>query len=263
MESIIALIDGSLEALLTVVYRHYYEKFTPADIHRADDSYQQRLDADYVYVDADPDKALRVLQGIEKRVSPAAADTVCTASLSGREDRYFTIYHYILLGFTLGRDVDNHLQNDYVRQALALARNVGGEAHHLKGFCRFAETETGVYYCNIAPDNNVLPLLSEHFVDRLGSQPWIIHDVRRQMAAVYDGRQCVFTEAPGEAVFRYTEDEEKYQKLFQAFHEAIAIESRKNLKLQTQMLPKKFRPFMTEFNVSSTKSNQPLFTNSD
>ena len=45
----------------------------------------------------------------------------------------------------------------------------------------------------------------------------------------------------------YSQKEDEYQQLFKQFCDSIAIESRKNDKLQMNMLPLRFRPYMTEF----------------
>ena len=49
-----------------------------------------------------------------------------------------------------------------------------------------------------------------------------------------------------ERIWDYSGEEEKFQELWQAFVSTIAIESRVKPKLQMQMLPKSFRPYMTE-----------------
>ena len=46
---------------------------------------------------------------------------------------------------------------------------------------------------------------------------------------------------------RVSEDEGRMQELFKSFVRTIAIESRTNEKLQLNMLPLRFRPYMTEF----------------
>lgn len=44
-----------------------------------------------------------------------------------------------------------------------------------------------------------------------------------------------------------TAEEEHYQELFRHFCHTISIEDRKNLKLQQNMLPLRFRNYMVEF----------------
>ena len=46
---------------------------------------------------------------------------------------------------------------------------------------------------------------------------------------------------------RYSEEEREIRKLFKIFHKSIAIQERKNLGLQRQLLPLRFRENMSEF----------------
>ncbi|MDE6702009.1 MAG: DUF4130 domain-containing protein, partial [Acetatifactor sp.] len=45
----------------------------------------------------------------------------------------------------------------------------------------------------------------------------------------------------------YSAEESKYQMLFKHLCKSIAIDERRNSKLQTGMLPLRFREYMTEF----------------
>ena len=245
-ESLCALFDGSLEGFLCVIFDRFYNK-RAFDCVCPENEYQQALGAEYVYIDTDYEKANRVMAGIGKKISPDAQETVWRCFLSGDERKYMALYKYILLGFRVGAEVDSHLQDDAVLLTHKLAAHVGKEAHLLKGFCRFAQTATGVFYAPITPVNYPLQILAEHFKKRLGNQAWIIHDKRHGLAAVYDGNDYVIKDVPKRADVILADDE-LYQELWRVFHNAIGIEARKNSKLQRQMLPLRYRENMTEFN---------------
>lgn len=68
-----------------------------------------------------------------------------------------------------------------------------------------------------------------------------IHPAGKQWYLFYAGEQ------ESEPAFKLSEEEQEYQELFQYFCHKIAIEERKNLKLQQNMLPLRFRKNMTEF----------------
>lgn len=246
----IVLFDGSFDGFLCVVYAHYYDKITPVLIQRTGHA-QLTLNEKLHTVTTDIEKSTRVLKGISDRISTEAARTVFYAFLSEAlatdEQKYMTILNYIKLGFKLGHMVDSHLQEDCVRMVHNFARHVGREAHLLHGFCRFAETESGVFYCPVTPKNDVLALLADHFCQRLSTQAWIIHDKTRGQAAVFDGKSYVITEVPHNANVVYAPGEKETQDLWVVFFENLAIEARKNPKLQRQLLPLYFRKNMTEF----------------
>ncbi len=108
------------------------------------------------------------------------------------------------------------------------------------------------------PDHNVLPFLTAHFRKRLGDQEWMVHDLKRSIAALCrEGRVgYARVEAPGWLLRSpslrdapdgfYAEEEERFQDLWKGFFRSIAIESRKNLKLQRQFMPKKYQKYLLE-----------------
>jgi len=244
---VIAVFDGSFDGFLCIVYAYYYYKILPIVIQR-EDQVQLTLDGEMYHVTTDSSHALRVMKGIQEKISEEAADHICRAFLSGEENKYITIFNYIKLGFSVGHMINSHLQEDCVRGVHSLSRHVGREAHLLSGFCRFAEANNGVYYCVVTPKNDVLSFLADHFSQRFMNQAWVIHDKSRNQAAIYDGNSYVIAAVPKDATVDYAEGEDEIQELWTTFFKTLAIEARKNPKLQRQLVPLYFRKNMTEFN---------------
>ena len=240
------MFDGSFDGFLSVVYACYYEKLCPVNIQEASQA-QLTLGAPARHIETSHNHAARVYSAIREKISQDAAQRVYYAFLSAEDDRFMTIFEYIRLGFVTGHMVDGHLQRDCVRRVHKLAGHVGKESHLLFGFCRFAETKQGVFYCKITPKNNVLSLLVEYFTQRFINQQWIIHDKRRGLAAIYDGRSCAITNVPPNAAIDCADDEEETQELWVTFFNSLTIKQRLNPKLQRQLLPLYFRKNMTEF----------------
>jgi len=238
------IFDGSFDGFLSVVHACYYEKLNPISIQPAE---TLTLIDNARYIETSHDNAAQVFAAIKKKISQEAANAVYAASLSPEADRYTALLEYIRLGFKVGHMVDSHLQVEYVRRVRDLSRQVWREAHLLFGFSRFVETNSGVFYCKITPRNNVLPLVADHFTRRFMNQQWIIHDKAYNQAAVYDGKSYVIAQNPGDADVIYAPHEEETQDLWVAFWDALSIESRKNWKLQRQLMPIYFRKNMTEF----------------
>ncbi|MCL2356310.1 MAG: TIGR03915 family putative DNA repair protein [Defluviitaleaceae bacterium] len=237
--------DGTFDGFLSVVYAVYYEKLEPVSIQI--DGTEQLSLADLRRIETDSEKSARVFNAVRTKISPEAALRVYYAFLSSAENRFLSILKYIQLGFSVGHMVDSRLHESFVRDVHDFYKNVGREAHLLHGFCRFAETQQGVFYCPVTPKNDVLVLLAEHFVERLMNQAWVIHDKRRKKAAIYDGKSYVVAEVPAGAEFSYADGELETQELWVQFFNALAITERKNKKLQRQLLPFHFRGNMTEF----------------
>ncbi len=242
-----AIFDGSIEGFMCVIFAHYYQKLSFGHICIEAD-YQPQIDTEYMFISSDSEKAHRVFNAIKKKISERAEYHVYHCFYSHEPTRFDLLYRYLIKGFKLGADVDAHMHDDTVLGVHKLARYVSREAHLLKGFCRFAKTAEGIYYAVITPVNFPLPILAEHFRDRLMDQAWIIHDKTHHMAAVYDGFDYVIAPVPPEAQVNLSEDEPNYQALWKTFFNTIGIKARLNPRLQRNLLPLRYRGNMTEFN---------------
>ena len=242
------LFDGTLEGFYCVLHAYYYDGVSPLIIQE-EDSHQPTLDTEEYFCITDYEKAEKVHRAVNNKISSLAARHIASAFLADREDRYMTMFKYLLLGFKVGWKVDDHLQEDCVLRIHKLSKQVGREGHLLTGFCRFEETQGGIYYCPVEPNNYVLPILAEHFSDRMMNQSWIIHDKSRGKAAVYNGMEYVIADVPKTAQVQHTENEAHIQDLWVTFYDAINIKERVNPKVQKRLLPLYFRKLMTEFKL--------------
>jgi len=177
------------------------------------------------------------------------------SELPGREEALGEFYQAVL---RFGREADRHYELPGVVKTVEMAKRTGRDVHRWKGFLRFRLLGDGVFYAPFEPDHNVLPFLTAHFRKRLGDQEWMVHDLKRSIAALCrEGRVgYARVEAPGWLLRSpslrdapdgfYAEEEERFQDLWKGFFRSIAIESRKNLKLQRQFMPKKYQKYLLE-----------------
>lgn len=243
----VAVFDATFEGFLCVIYAIYYEKIEPQSI-QPEGMEQLSLNAPPRRIETDNARAARVLKAIREKISEEAAEKVFYAFHAADEGRFLAISQYIRLGFSVSHMVDSHLHESFVRLVHKLYKSVSREAHLLYGFCRFAETKQGVFYCQVTPKNDVLELLAKHFSQRLMNRQWVIHDKRRDKAAIYDGNSYLIAAVPaGDAAVSYADGEAEIQELWVTFFNTLAISERKNAKLQKNLLPLYFRPNMTEF----------------
>ena len=244
--------DGSFDGFLCVIYDFYYAGIAPISIELSDE-YQQTLDGEVHRTATVEAHARRVQQGIREKISDDALVYLGWAFLceTHADVKFMALFQYILMGFKRGAAVDDHLQHDAVHLTHKMARAVTREAHLLTGFARFARTEPhGVFYCEISPKNNVLPLLVEHFTSRMLGQAWVIHDKKRNEAAVFDGRDYVMVLVPQDTKPpQFSEGEAEIEAMWVEFFHTIAIKERENPKLQRNMLPLHFRKNMVEFKI--------------
>lgn len=254
MEEIILICEDSIEGILTGVYEAYSLHKPHEMIHLSvRDVENYRLFAVYHEVKADEEKSWKVLRTIYKRFGEEAYTQICQAMVSYDSGKADAVYHTVVEGISgqyHGKLMD-HLSNRYVNQVFRLSRNTGIEIHHLLGFLRFRELKGGVLLARYSPKNDITAMIMPHFAGRLPNEDFAIYDEQRKYNAVHPkGRQwyIVRGELPfGEGQEEYSQEEAIYQDLYRHFCQSIAILQRKNLGLQQNMLPLRFRKYMTEF----------------
>ena len=237
----IYLYDGTAEGFLTAFLAAYPDEEGAI----ASDGVQLPLGVKAVNVATDREKAEKA----KKRF--LSFDKYSMHDLSrilrgGDSDKDETAFCYFRLLAEKKRPVSEMLSEEAARRADECIRRVGVEIHRLRGFLRFFETESGALYAACAPDNDIIDLLLPHFRARLPHFPFVIHDVRRKKAAVWDTEHCFF--APlDKAEVLISADENAWQNLWKRYYSSVNIPSRERLKQMRGYLPVRYMKFMPEF----------------
>lgn len=161
------------------------------------------------------------------------------------------VWRYLSVGLQVGRRLCLMLAEEPVHSVNRIARHVSHEAHKYKGFVRFREVEAGFLYARIEPEADILTFIAPHFVGRVGDRPWMIHDLKRNQAAVYDltsWRLVRDVELTAEPMLTATEHD--YAALWQRYFQRHAIAERHNPKLQQKHVPLRYRKHLTEFKLA-------------
>ena len=236
--------DGSFEGFLTTIYEAYYREENPDKIIKTED-YEPDLFSQKINIETEEEKADKVYEAIEDKISSASLRKIYHAFLSEIDNIETDIYKYIQLGFKLGSNVDKHLTEDRVYKIQKISKKVGKEKHRLKGLLRFRKIKENMFYAPVEPDYNIIALLAPHFEKRLTNQNWIIHDRKRSIAVLYNTEESVITELE-DIDIDYKEEELFYQKLWQEFFNTIEIKNRKNPELQKQYMPQRYWKYLVE-----------------
>ena len=161
-------------------------------------------------------------------------------------DKANAIYQTIVMALAMpeGAKVLDYLGEPCIACIFELCRQTQNEGHHLVEFLRFAELGNHLLFAQIHPKNDVLPILADHFTNRLPLENFMIYDATHQIAAIHKASKdylIVDASSLDHALTKaYSKDEQMFRNLWCAFFESIAIESRKNPKLQIQNIPKRF-----------------------
>lgn len=269
------LCEGDLEHILCGVYEAWTSRRGHKNVRLAleGEAFQTSFLEEYVHVPYEERKFRAVFDAMEQKLSAQVTDWVYRATLSEDEERADKIYRFLVTAFALGAAVVERLQIPAVQEVFQLCRFVGNESHLMTEFLRFVQTPSNVLVSRIGPKNDVLPLISPHFADRLPSENWVIWDENRGKASVHQADNGWFlvsltaeeekqisilaggggrrrqepSSGPETGSGIFSVCGEDYEKLWKSFCTSIAISQRNNPRCQRAHLPLRYRPYMTEF----------------
>ena len=232
--------DGTKEAFLTALALSFHD----GEPFLTSGNKQLVLGQESVFVRTDVARAKK----IEARL--LSFDKDCMGDLdtilrSGEPNKDNIALAYFRLIAEKKRPVRMMLSEDAALAADECMRRVGFEIHRFHGFVRFLATASGALYAPISPDNDICDLLVPHFRARMPKIPFVIHDVKRKKAAVYDGENT-FLAPLGEAEVVLAADEMQWQNLWKKYYNSVNIPSRERLKQMRGYMPVRYWKFMPE-----------------
>lgn len=233
------LYDGTWDGFLTMVFNSYASKTLPQKIFSESDYFPNFLDKT-LRIETDFEKSKRVFRGIEKNIGYDALYNTYYGFLSNEPEKEMYLLKYVCDGFDIGPKINNRITTSYVFKVMNMRKRTLGECHRLKGLLRFQEVGKNLYYASIHPDNNILEPLGHHFIRRLPTQNFIIHDKIRNLCLLYNGTEYQIIDSTNIKIPDISEEEQKYQELWKLFFKTIAIPERKNPRCQMQYMPKKY-----------------------
>lgn len=239
------LTDGSFEGCLTAVYEVFYAKDRDAEI-RSTQHHEPDLFSEPKVVYTNPEHAAKVAKSIEIKLDEACFKHVLYAFFTEAPGVETEILRFLRYAYSIGPQVVGHETHAAVKPILDLSRKTSREAHRMLGLLRFVELESGIFYAPMEPDNAILPLMASHFSKRLGDRPWVIHDVKRQMAAFFDTKVWRIAPLTDVENLKLHPKEAFYQEGWRQYFKSIAIISRKNPELQKQLMPKRYWKYLVE-----------------
>ncbi|MDE6597812.1 MAG: TIGR03915 family putative DNA repair protein [Clostridia bacterium] len=237
----IFICDGTVKCFYTAVFDAYREKEC---VITSDDATQLSLDSEIIKVVANNEKADRVEKGIKKCDSEAPYD-IEFALRSGDALKEQICFGYIKKLLERKSPVKKAYNLPEVIEFNDILHKVSFEVHRLKGFLRFMESADGVLYAPYSPDNDITDLLTAHFAERLKSERFVIHDLKRKIAGMYNGHEWI-TGYAGEAEIYLSEYERAFETLWKKYYKAVNIESRPHEKQMKGYMPVRYWKHLPE-----------------
>ena len=271
------LYDETFDGLLTCIYHHYYTE-KAAGIYPKE-QYQPSMLHGYMEVETEQDKAGRVYEAIEDKISRYALRMVYRAFLSSAPGKENVILDYVVFGFKVGPSIGSRHASPEVNALEKITHKVGVEQERMLQFVRFevmnaagAGTDPAssagttlptaaaagacagqILYAAVEPEHDVLELIAHHFAERFSHDPLIIHDARRGKAVIAYERNWYVTDFDGHHLpdgseLVMSEEETDYQNLWRTYFDHIAIKERINPRCQKNNMPLRYWKHLTEVN---------------
>lgn len=245
--------DGSFEGFLTCVFLVFEEKLSEVTIQK-EYPFQDSMFGTQQMVVTDFEKANRVWKGLCKKLSIIGRHHLYYSFLSELPNIDDIMLHYVRHAFKSSMAIDTDFAHPAVSKLSDITKSVGREKHRMEAFVRFRLTKDDYFFATIEPDFNVLPLILKHFKSRYKDQKWIIYDIKRKYGISYDLKKTEFIQLNLDTNLNYfdtstdffKEEELEYQTLWKNYFKHTNIESRKNMKLHVQHVPKRYWKYLSE-----------------
>lgn len=245
--------EDSIDGIFTGIYDAWASRLGHKNITLSSGQNQNlTLFSKFISVPSDSEKSRKVSRTLIQKLGVFFYETICKCAMADGScrklsmDKANAIYQTIVMALSLpeGAKVLEYLGEPCIACIFELCRQTQNEGHHLLEFLRFAELKNKILFAQIHPKNDVLPILAAHFTNRLPLENFIIYDGTHQLAAVHKAsKDYLIVDASSldlTLAEEFSGEEEIFRSLWCAFFESIAVESRKNLKLQIQNIPKRF-----------------------
>ncbi len=235
------LVDGSEDCFYTAVFDSYNDKDGIITSRR---DVQLALDSTLKEVKADIEKAMRVKKKLAEYDS-MALNSISLVLRSCDGNREQTALEYIRLLVKYKRPIHGMTNIPAIMEMEDIRNRVTTELHRFKGFLRFMENDKGVLYAPYSPDNDITDLLAPHFAERLSNQKFVIHDIKRKIAALYDGNEIVICFADSADVY-LSEYEQAFEELWKLYYKSVNIKERPHERQMKGYIPVRYWKFLPE-----------------
>lgn len=276
--------DATMEGVLAATGIAYLAHAQEGQLRLASaQSVQPRLGEQVVQVpaaheDATVDFARRVLQGFANKVvsrcsrrrhgacvancSQACVQRLVYATASDDPSMPEAVYRYLRLGFAVGGRVRELIAEPRVVAFNDLARQVLCEVERTRQFVRFSHLSDGSFVASFSPTANTIPLVAQHFADRMGTERFCLVDPRHNMAAFHAAgeRRCRVVSLDGPLAQQIASrndlasDEAYVRAMWQRFYRGTSMpgrdRSQRGYDLRVSWMPLRLWDGLTELGIS-------------
>ncbi|MBK0384354.1 TIGR03915 family putative DNA repair protein [Pedobacter sp. SD-b] len=245
--------DHSVEGFFSAVFEAYERKLKNVVIRKQ--GLPMVLFTDGMRrVSTNPRKAERVYVKLKALMGELGIQKIIYSLLT--EEELCEGYIFDVIKYALANPKVNVMKDMSHPSVLKLAqytKSVHREKHRMEAFVRFKLTCDDIYYADIEPDFNVLPIIAKHFKSRYQDQKWLIFDQKRSYGIYYDLYKLEIIQMKFNRQYNREEglemlkkDEPLYQSLWRTYYAQTNIRLRKNMRLHLLHVPKRYWKYLTE-----------------
>jgi len=242
--------DGTFEGLITSFYFAFKNKETPNFISL------DKIQIGFLDIVIDITTDITIYNKMEEylisKCTMICFKTIYTAFLNEKITNYINFFRFIKFAFTYKEHVLDLRNIPSVHEVLKAKLAVERETHKILGLLRFKKIDEHLLYARYSPTHNITSLICPHFVNRLNAFNFVICDDKRDLYAIYNKKNVIITKSTTNEFINKNDIEDEYNAFFKIYYKHVAIKERKNLKLQMNLMPKKYWHFISE--VPTTNS---------
>ncbi len=260
--------DGSFNGFLAAIFDIYTHKLKHPII-QAETVAQEELFGEIQHILTDLTKSERVGKKLKQILGSADFNHFYRAFMSEQPQMENHLLEFCRVAFKTGASPLGDYGNQQILKISQASKMTGREKHRMEAFIRFHLIDDDIYFANCEPDCNVLPLIASHFKNRYADQKWVIYDLKRNFGIYYDLKKVedvtIDFKDPKRSrgitnsaalkgshpacqgtTGRFRESENNYRDLWNQYFKSTNIESRKNMKLHLQHVPKRYWKYLSE-----------------
>lgn len=240
---IVYVYDGSTDGFFTCVFDIFVRKEIPTAITPQNE--WQPSFFEEIHLECNPEHASRVRAWLNKPENRTARSVMRRVWLCTAPQRELYLVQYFYLVSMKGNAAWEEVQVPAVMELHKMVVAIQREVEKYLGFVRFSQYGE-VLVGTITPKNFVLPLLQHHFLNRLGSEVFLLYDKVHKAALLGEhGKGRIFA-LESLTLPPLEESEVQTRALWKKFYATIAIESRANAHLRRNLMPKRYWHELTE-----------------
>lgn len=241
----IFLIDKSVEGVLSALYVSFTEKILPDNIEEKT-VFHPHINALAINISTNPLYTERVKKALFKFGGSEIITHIKICLKSNDNQCLFHAFNYGYLTLQAQTDVSNKLNNKIVSDFSLTLQKVLHERQIMTGLLQFKESTCGILYAKYSPDNDITDLLSAHFIRRLGAHPFIIHDIKRNVICMSNGKviKKIYNNLPPN--LSHCNNDEALLALWKKYYKKNAIKDQTNLYQKKHFSPRRYGKYAFE-----------------